>query len=194
MIIAYACLLALLVQAVLPGARLRRLADVRLRHTWLVWLALAVQVLIISVLPHRDGASQAAHLASYALAGGFAVANRALPGALVVGAGGLLNLLAIAANGGTMPASPAALEASGWQAEPGHFANSAALSDPELRLLGDIFATPDWLPVDSVFSIGDVLIVVGFAWLAHRTTRGHAAAPVPPSSSAARCDSAPVGS
>lgn len=171
MIIVYACLLLLLVYLVLPGSQAGRLAATETRHLWLVWVAFAVQVLVISVLPDLDGLSQAGHLLSYLLAGAFAVANRRLPGAVVVAAGGASNLAAISANGGTMPASPGALAASGWSASPEHFANSAALHDARLTLLGDVFATPGWLPVHSIFSIGDVLIVVGFAVFLHLTLR-----------------------
>lgn len=171
MIIAYACLLLALLAAMLPGSRPGQLAAVRLRHLWLVWAALAVQVLVISVLPDIDGLSESVHLLSYLLAGAFAVANRRLPGAVVISVGGASNLTAIAANGGTMPASPRALAASGWTASPDHFANSAALSDARLAALGDVFSTPAWLPVHSVFSIGDVAIVIGFAVFLQRTVR-----------------------
>lgn len=172
MIILYACLVLAAVHALLPGSDLRRLADVRLRGTWLVWLALAVQVLVISVLPDGGRASSAAHLASYVLAGAFAVANLRSAGTWLVGAGGSSNLVAIAANGGTMPASAAALEASGWQADAGRFANSAVLEQPRLAALGDVFVTPSWSPVQSVFSIGDVVIVAGVALFLHLTCRG----------------------
>lgn len=174
MIIVYVCLVLLALQALLPGHDIRRLAAVRLRGTWLVWLALLVQVLIISVLPHVDLLSQAAHLASYGLAGAFAVVNRRLPGVLVVAAGGASNALAIAANNGTMPASQSALASSGWAPDPDHFANSAALADPHLAVLGDVFATPGWFPLQSIFSIGDVVIVVGFALVVHCSTRAGA--------------------
>jgi hypothetical protein len=171
-IIAYACLGVLLVHAVAPRSDLRRLADVRLRHIWLVWLALAGQVVLISLLPAQSpGTSATAHVTTYALAGLFAVANHRIPGAIVVGIGGACNLAAIAANGGTMPASPRALAQSGWHATPGHFANSAAVEHPRLSWLGDIFATPSWSPVHSVFSVGDLIIVVGVAVFLHRTCR-----------------------
>lgn len=180
MIIVYACLALLVVHALLPGHDVRRLAAVRLQHTWLVWLALLVQVLIISVLPHVDLFSQAAHLLSYALAGAFAVVNRRIAGVLVVAAGGAANALAIVANDGTMPASRSALAASGWQADPDHFANSAALADPHLAILGDVFATPGWFLVQSIFSIGDVVIVAGFALFAYLTSRAGADEPSRP--------------
>ncbi len=163
MIIFYACLALAVLYAVLPGSNLRQLGQLRWRHTWLVWLALAVQVLVVSVLPDARALSQALHLAAYGLAALFVGLNHRSAGTLVVGGGGLLNLTAITANGGVMPASPGALESSGWQPSPGHFANSAALPHPRLQVLGDVFATPSWLPVHSVFSIGDVVIVIGVA-------------------------------
>ena len=51
------------------------------------------------------------------------------------------------------------------------FANSAVLPDAKLAIFGDIFATPAWLPGNNVFSIGDVLIWLGLAWLLWRTCR-----------------------
>lgn len=174
MIILYACALLLAVHALLPGSDLRRLAGVRIRHTWLVWSALALQVLIMSVVPGVDHALSAfLHLGTYALAATFAAVNlRTGPGTWVVAGGGSLNLAAIAANGGTMPASAAAVEASGWEAADGRFANSAVLPAPRFEVLGDVFATPSWLPVQSVFSAGDVMIVVGVAVFLHLTCRG----------------------
>jgi hypothetical protein len=172
MIILYACLLLVLMHALLPGSDLRGLARFRLRHTWLVWLALADQIVVISVLPDLGAVSEGAHLASYGLAALFAVLNFRSAGTWVVGIGGACNLLAITANGGTMPATSGALRASGWRATPGHFANSAALPNPRLVPLGDVFSTPPWFPVHSVFSIGDVLIVLGVALFLHSSCRG----------------------
>ena len=70
-----------------------------------------------------------------------------------------------------MPASRSALEASGWHARSGHFANSAVVDQPRLAYLGDVFATPSWLPVQSVYSIGDVVIVIGVAVFLYATCR-----------------------
>jgi hypothetical protein len=172
MIILYACLLLVLMHALLPGSDLRRLGRLRLRHTWLVWLALADQIVVISILPDLGAVSEGAHLASYGLAALFVVLNNRSAGTLIVGLGGGCNLVAITANGGIMPATAGALKASGWRATPGHFANSAALPHPRLVPLGDVFSTPPWFPVHSVFSIGDVLIVLGVALFLHSICRG----------------------
>jgi hypothetical protein len=153
-------------------APLRRLATIRIRQAWLLWAALADQVLIISVIPNAHPAVlAAAHLASYIAGGACLLINRRLPGVWLVGVGGALNALAIGANGGTMPASELALRASGWHTSTEHFNNSAPLSSPRLPLLGDIFATPPWLPGHTVFSVGDIAIWLGIALFLWRTCR-----------------------
>ena len=42
------------------------------------------------------------------------------------------------------------------------------LPHPRLGFLGDVFAIPAGFPLANVFSIGDVLIVLGVGWGAHR--------------------------
>lgn len=169
MIIFYSCAVALVALALLLRGRLARLSSLRLQHVWLIWAALLIQVVVISLLPSHDHTVLAAvHLATYAAAAGFAWANRKVAGAAPIFIGGAANLAAIVANGGTMPASRRALLASGWHPRPGHFANSAVVPHAHLSLLGDVFATPSWLPGHDVFSVGDVLVVVGFVLVVWR--------------------------
>ena len=40
-------------------------------------------------------------------------------------------------------------------------ANSTAMSDPHLGWLVDRWATPEWMPLANVFSLGDVVIAFG---------------------------------
>jgi hypothetical protein len=163
---------AMLLVVAATGAPLKRLTELRIRHVWLLWAALIDQILVISIIPDTHPAAlAAAHIASYAMAAVCVVANRRLPGIWLIGAGGLLNGVTIALNGGTLPASASALRASGFREAPGQFANSGVLSDPRLPWLGDVFATPSWVPGHNVFSIGDVLIWAGLAWLLWRTCR-----------------------
>jgi Family of unknown function (DUF5317) len=163
---------AMLLVVALTGAPLKRLAELRIRHAWLLWVALADQILVISIIPDTHPTALAvAHIASYAMAAVCLWLNRRLPGILFIGAGGLLNGLTITLNRGTLPASPSALESSGHAGAPGEFANSAVLPDAKLAIFGDIFATPSWLPGHNVFSIGDVMIWLGLAWLLWRTCR-----------------------
>lgn len=167
MIVLAALLLAIL-SVPLAGGRLAALADLRFRRPWLLALALGAQVLIISVVPGGEGAlHELVHVLSYVLAVIFVRANRHVPFLWLVACGGLMNFAAIAANGGVMPASASALATAGLRPDDG-FANSAALADPRLAFLGDIFAVPASWPLSNVFSAGDVLIVLGAVVLLHR--------------------------
>jgi uncharacterized protein DUF5317 len=146
----------------LCGGRLSALAELHLRKIWLIWIALGAQILIISIVP--EGAAwlhQGVHLATYAVAAVFAYLNRRVPGLTLAAAGGLANVAAIVANGGVMPASPSALRTAGFAQSADHFKNSTAVDDAHLQVLGDIFAIPASWPVHNVFSIGDVLLVLG---------------------------------
>ena len=78
--------------------------------------------------------------------------------------GGALNLIAIVANGGVMPADPDALAAAGVEQRAGEFANSTAVAHPHLAFLGDVFAVPSSLPVSNVYSVGDVVLVIAACW------------------------------
>lgn len=169
MIIVLACLFVFCVEAAFLRQRISKLLRIRFRAFFLVWVALVDQILVISVLPSKPHfVLDVANLLSYAAAGAFVLVNRRIPGLLILGAGGALNLLAIVSNGGTMPASAGALNASGWKPAPGHFVNSGIVAHPKLAFLGDIFATPRWLPAHDVFSIGDVLVVLAVAWMIYR--------------------------
>ena len=152
----------------LTGGRLGRLADLRLRMPGLALGGIGLQFLILTVAPGGLGAIQEAlHVASYALLGAFGWVNRRVTGLPVVLAGGALNAIAIVANGGVMPTDPAVAHAAANRAAPGEFINSSADGDARLGFLGDVFATPGWLPVQNVFSPGDVIIVAGLLIVLH---------------------------
>lgn len=156
----------------LTGADLRRLVRLPIRHLWLVWLAIGIQVGVLTLLAdHVEGAlGDVTHLATYALAVLFVVANGRVPGMLIMGLGAAANLAAILANGGVMPASAAAWRLAGRATETG-FSNSLPISDPRLLFLGDVFALPAGWPLANVFSIGDTLLVLGLIWMIGRGCR-----------------------
>lgn len=147
----------------LAGGRLGVLADLRFRAGWLLLVAIGVQVLIVSVVPGAGSPAlhNAVHVATYVLVGAFVVANRRVAWVWLVALGGLLNFAAIAANGGVMPADPRAVAAAGLAVDPGEFVNSGVVADPHLAFLGDVFWVPASWPVSNVFSVGDVLILLG---------------------------------
>ena len=153
----------------LAGGRISRLALMQPRARWLLATGLGLQILIISIVP--DGAyglHAPIHVVSYALVAGFVALNLGVPYLWLIALGGMLNLAAIAANDGVMPADPGALAAAGIATDPGSFSNSAAVAEPALLLLGDVLWVPESWPVSNVFSIGDVVIVLG-AFLAVHT-------------------------
>jgi hypothetical protein len=152
----------------LAGGRLDALAELRLRRPWAIFAALGLAVLGIGLPGLPDGARSALLLAAYPVGAVFVLANLAVPGIALAGLGAALNLLAIAANGGVMPASAAALERAGLAVDPSGFENSAVVDDPRLAFLGDVFAIPASWPLSNVFSVGDVLIGLGLVWGLHR--------------------------
>jgi hypothetical protein len=148
----------------LAGGRIEGLVQLRFR-----WAALAVAGLLVQVVlftPLGDGIAgdlgPAVYLASTAAVFVAVLRNLRMPGMAIAAVGALSNLVAIAANGGSMPADPGALALAGFEG-PGEHTNSVVLAEPALRPLTDIFALPSWVPLANVFSIGDVLIGVGVA-------------------------------
>ena len=157
-----------LVTVPLAGGSLMRLSELRLRAPGLALAAIAVQMLIVTIAPGGlAGLHEILHVASYALLGAFGWANRRITGVPVLLAGGALNLVPILANGGVMPANPAVADAAAVQAKPGQFVNSVPVSDAHLGFLGDVLATPESLPLHNVYSIGDVVIVIGLLVILH---------------------------
>jgi hypothetical protein len=123
---------------------------------------------IISVVPGGSPwLHRVLHIGSYALAAVFVVANRRIPGMRVLALGATLNLIAIVANNGVMPASGSALRTAGRLSSSTDFVNSAVLPHPRLLFLGDIFAVPQSVPLANVYSIGDICIAIGVAIAIH---------------------------
>lgn len=139
------------------------------RMPWLIWAALVLQAIVITVrLPHV--LAPVLHVLTYVGALAFLWLNRRAPGVLIVGAGAFVNGMVIALNGGTLPASARAVASAGLSVDR-VFENSAVLAHPVLPWLGDVFAWPAPLPLANTFSVGDVLIVVGVfvaAWAGAR--------------------------
>jgi hypothetical protein len=162
MFILYAVVAGLLA-GFLIGGRLEAIAETRFRWGWLAILALAIQLVLFSPLAAGIGdASRWIYVGSTALVVVVVLANLRLAGLPVVLLGALSNLAAIVANGGSMPASPAALAALGAAVHDGP-TNSVLVEHPALEPLTDLFAMPAWLPFANIFSIGDVLIGTGVA-------------------------------
>jgi hypothetical protein len=111
------------------------------------------------------------------------VYNYRLPGISVITLGFFFNFIAIALNGGYMPASPTAMEAAGRAVLlPGQISSNSIGMGPEtiLFFLSDVFAIPRGFIFPNVFSIGDIMIAIGAVIL---TQKGLVPSPTQPSQS-----------
>jgi hypothetical protein len=164
-----AVLVGLAIATIPPaGGSYSALSKLRLRGTSLILFGFVIQTILISVdptVPHV--VAVIIHLGSYALAVVFCALNRQMPWIGVIAVGGGLNLVAVAANGGVMPASPWATSVAGLTHRGAAFANSSVVDHPKLAFLGDVLAIPKSLPLANVFSVGDVLLVVGCVLALH---------------------------
>ncbi len=163
--------LLLLLTVPLTGGRLSRLASLRVRGIGLICLALGLQIVMTSGADVPRPALVTLHAASYAVISWALWLNRAVPGLLLIALGGGTNAAVIALNGGTLPARAAALVEAGFPTDPQDFENSGIVADPILPWLGDIMATPSFLPFRNVISLGDLVILLGGAVLLHVTCR-----------------------
>lgn len=178
MLLFAALLIVILLAGVVRGReRLQALASLPMRHLWVAPVALALQLPLMRA-PTASTASdllgaRLALVASYLLLGWALWVNRHWPGIPWLGAGVLLNGLAIVANGGWMPIAPEAVAALGdgtWAVGTHHGAFKDVVlpfSATRLWFLSDIFVIPRPFPWPTAFSMGDFLIVIGvarFAW------------------------------
>jgi hypothetical protein len=163
MVLALAVVAGLLAGLAL-GGRLSTLASARLRSVWLFYAAIALQILAFpsGTLPWSVGNALATDLwvGSYALLIVAAARNLRIPGVAAIALGMCSNLLAVAANGGHMPALRSALRASG-AGYPHVHNNSVVAVHPHLAWLIDRWAVPSFLPGGNVASVGDILIAAG---------------------------------
>lgn len=163
------------------GGKLTRFADLRIRWRIVILFGFLVQVMIFSdfwqINPDLRQLTPLAYLASLVLLLIAVTANRRIPGMTLITFGFLCNFVAIALNGGFMPASPTALEIAGMPPLAPHQTSHNSIGmGPDTRLwfladifvirfLADIFAIPKGFPLRTVFSIGDVLIAIGAVYL-----------------------------
>jgi len=163
MFILYAVVIGL-AAGLVAGGRVAAVGDIRFRWAPLVLVGFLAQVALFSdaVAARVGDLGPVLYVGSTLLVVIAVVRNLAIPGMALVALGATSNLVAIAANGGFMPASPAAMAALG-KAAPTIYSNSALLAQPALAPLTDIFALPAWLPFHNIFSVGDVVLGVGVA-------------------------------
>ena len=155
--------------AVLRGGSLKALADTRFEMVWLLFAGLALQLGAQIWAPSwLDGAPGTAVIVVSNLAVVvFLIANRRLPGVLLIALGLGLNVLVIALNG-AMPVSLAAARSAGVDPPPPGRADvehERLNDDTKLPWLTDVLAIPR---AQQVFSVGDVVLGLGVADLVYR--------------------------
>jgi hypothetical protein len=174
-----AAILAIVV-GLIAGGRLGRLKDLDLRAPWVFVVAALLQGAVMALgargwpLAARIGGPT--HVLTFVILLLGLVMNRHLKGMWVVSAGVLLNLAAIAANGGSMPVDRELAVKSGSERmvellDSSRYATHMPVTEgTRLRALGDVLPLP-LLPVPPrpkpfcPGSVGDVLITAGACWL-----------------------------
>jgi len=179
-------LLALIVGAI-AGGGLPRLADLKLR--WTVLLLVALGLRVAAGLSRETGIGAEipvgwAYLAAYGLIFAWLWGNWRVPGLQIASVGIGANMLAVLVNAGQMPIWSAAYAAAGFTAadianDPFHFiltASSVGEFVASGGLFGDVIPLP--LPlIRDVVSIGDVLLALGIFWaIVYSMTRPEAPA------------------
>src|SRR5829696_6200144 len=151
-----------LVVGKLAGGSLDALTAFRLRWAWLAVAGFVVQAALFTRLGSEVAGDVGPSIYVVSTLAVFVAVlrNARLPGMALVALGALLNLAAITANGGFMPASAAALSMAGLHGAGTH-TNSVVLAHPALEALTDVYALPASFPLANVFSVGDVLIGLG---------------------------------
>ena len=142
------------------GGRPHHLVRVPLRWNGLIFLALSIQVLISTDrLPVPLSLVPSFYVLSNLIALVWLGRNIRVQGIPCVMLGAVSNLAAIVANGGRMPVEGALLL--------GALPPNRVLATDHTRLvwLSDRFLVPPPFPFPTVFSIGDLLIGLGIAWL-----------------------------
>lgn len=163
-----------LILGLLAGGRFGNLASIRLRHTWLLVVAVVIRYAVEALLNAHVPIVETLRLPL--LASAFAVllvalwTNRTYPGLNLAFVGILLNATVIVVNGGFMPIWEPSLIVAGYRPEDIvsaiHVILPASLDASFLLHLGplaDVIPVP--LPlIQNVASVGDVFLMAGLAF------------------------------
>jgi len=167
-----AILTALLLGWALRGS-LSRLADTRLNYAWMIFVPLGLSIASSALnyahaVPSSSPIFGAVHILGLVTWIVFTVANISIPGAELILAGLVVNLVAVAANGGTMPVSYGGLViaygkegARHWMAVFPRVKDMLIDHTTRLWLLCDVVPIPRPFSMGFVYSIGDIITSIG---------------------------------
>jgi hypothetical protein len=168
--------------ALLRGGKLAHLAQVSFHYGWLAVLAFAMQITVIYFPEARMDTLHPWNAflipVSYGLLFLVATLNRGLPGVPFIAVGLALNIVVMGLNGGLMPVTFEALRQAGLEHMALGTANGARvmaskdiiLSREATRLwfLSDVLVLGKPFPLSTVFSLGDVFLMLGACVLLQR--------------------------
>jgi hypothetical protein len=161
--------------ALVRGGKFAHLAHVSFHYGWLAVLAFAMQIMVIYFPEARMGTLHPWNAflipVSYSLLFLVAALNRGLPGVPFVAVGLALNIVVMSLNGGLMPVTFESLRKAGLEHMALGTANGARvmaskdiiLSREATRLwfLSDVLVLGEPFPLPTVFSLGDVFLMLG---------------------------------
>lgn len=157
----------------LSGGRFWRLAEARIRYVWLIFVPLGLYIVSWAVAAALPSSKLGWLFGTMAIVEKLALivvalANRRLPGVKLILAGIVLNLIALCANCGMMPADPNALDTAfgaGYaeeQRDAPHVRSAIMDTSTNLGFLCDIVAARrPFVFAPAVYSIGDLVMSVG---------------------------------
>jgi len=174
--------------ALLRGGRLTHLTELSIRWSALPLLALVLQILVLYGPGKHDAdpfsVSAWLILGSYALLIVTVWANRRLPGMVWLGLGAALNFLVILVNGGWMPVMAQSLVSAGFIDRPSAIdagqrvwaSKDVVMTSQGAHLLwlSDVLVIPKAGIFSAVFSVGDVLMMLGLFRLIQAGMTGRA--------------------
>ena len=168
MILVLVVIVVAIALAYVRGGSLDALARTRFRWVWVLFGALLVQAAFDIWDPSwlEDTADLVILVASNVGVAVFLARNWSLPGMPVASAGMLLNAIVISANG-AMPVSSRSAELAGHEGpiRDAGFKHEIMGPDTLLPWLGDVIPIP---VLQTVISVGDVLLALGIGWLVYR--------------------------
>lgn len=164
--------------ALLRGGKIARLANLVLKGFVFALLSLLLRVLAGVLAVYWIPAAAWLQVAAYLPLFYFVLLNRDRAGMTFLGLGSALNLVAIAANGGMMPVSAAAIAGAGGLDVVPVGTHTILTGASRLTFLADVIPVSWHFPNPVVISVGDILITSGvFLFIQHQMLVGSAGRP-----------------
>lgn len=157
--------------AIIVNKGVKGIEKKEVRHPYLIVIGFLIQIAIFNERFASSSFSKFTpflYIVSLLILLVFLITNFNYNGIKIALIGFILNLIVIIANGGYMPQDLAKLNIAGLGEkakllqESEHFYNAIMMSENTyLNFLGDIIVIPQLKPIGSVYSIGDIFIIIG---------------------------------